>query len=199
MLGQTQAFQGGENEAERQLRMLLQGTFGEQADLQRELQGTYADRRADAERTLEQLGALTSGGDVADSPFVEGINLGGDDPSGDEAEALAFARAAERQADLTQGGERALEQDLQSRGFGAAGAGGVGAELAESVRGQGRSALSQMLSEQAASKVARQREVADRNLQASLAERGQDVTQRGQNINRTQSILAQLLGGRGLY
>ena len=114
-----------------------------------------------------------------------------------EAEQAVFGRAAERQADLTQGSLRGLSQGLAERGFTEAGAGGAESALAGNIQQQGQGALSDLVREQAVQQLGRRQQVADRNLNAQLAARGQDVSQRGQDFTgRGQDITGEL-GLRG--
>ena len=153
----------------------------------------------DGEGDLYQTGKGPLLGDVS------GIQMPGETDAR-AAEQAEFGRAAERVQDLTSGAERGLTESLARRGFTSAGAGGAEADLTEGIQEAGLGELSNLTREQAIQALERRQHAADRNLQADLTQRGQDVVQRGQDYGHLQqrmlarqNILGSLFGAGGIY
>lgn len=130
-------------------------------------------------------------GGVAPPPQVQNIDFGGISGAENAAQAAAFARAKDKAGQIGRSATNALANVFGARGLSGS---GLAVNQMGGVLGEQATQLGEVNREQAiqSANIARQR--ASELMQAQLAQRGQDVTQRGQNIEAARSQQQALLG-----
>ena len=157
------------------------------------------DKRAGLAGLTGEGGAPMPGGGMA--PAIDSTLEGflGDEASSRGVEADEFARSSNRLSDIQQGQQRNLRSNMAQHGFG--GPSGLESQLSQAISGQGAGELSDLVRNQNKQRFDRSNQVSDRNLNANLQLRGQDVTQRGQDQAARNAMLGMVFGnsGGGLY
>jgi hypothetical protein len=135
-------------------------------------------------------------GGVAAGPQVQQIDFGGIGGAEQAAQDAAFARAKDKAGQIGRSATNALANVYGARGLSGS---GMAVNQMGGVLNEQATQLGEVNREQAiqSANIARQR--ASELMSAQLAQRGQDVTQRGQNIEAARSQQQALLGLLGSF
>lgn len=138
-------------------------------------------------------GSSSGGGGGPMQPHVE-MDPGGAEAAGQSA---AFARAKDQAGSIGRSALNSLNDVMGARGITGS---GIGVNQAGGVVQEGARQLGDVNREQLIQSLAMARQRASEQYQGNITQRGQDVTQQGNNVNKNLTIQQSLLGilGRGI-
>lgn len=138
----------------------------------------------------------TSTGPNGGGPMQPHVEM---DPGGAEAagQSAAFARAKDQAGSIGRSALNSLNDVMGARGITGS---GIGVNQAGGVVQEGARQLGDVTREQLIQSLALARQRASEQYQGNITQRGQDVTQQGNNVNKNLTIQQSLLGilGRGI-
>lgn len=175
----------------------------EQADIQSQ-QATAA--AAAQQALLAQRAQLNQQAESQRLSMISAYNgrptpqVGQVDPSGaadsSAARAAAFARAKETAGQNAIAGLKSVRGQIEDQGL--MGSSVEAARTGAAIAGAGN-AVGEANRDMLMADLTRADQLADRNYQGRLAQRGQDVTQRGQDLAAKQALLSLMMSGQTLY